>query len=195
MPPPPPRCLARVPMSGTMPSASKPNAELAEPGLLLVDDEQHAALVAELLKPPEPTGRRLDGAAGAEQRLGDDRGRLAGRLGVDQLETRLETGELAFGQGLAQRAAIAVRRDHRVGAAGQRAMPRMPAREGDRHRGVREAVEAQMRAEDLAASGVDAGHHHRLSLASDPDSPNRLFCSGGGMIAPSRLASSISLTL
>ncbi len=46
--------------------AGEHRAELAEPGLLLVEDQEHAALLAQLLEPLQPAGWRLDDAAGAE---------------------------------------------------------------------------------------------------------------------------------
>jgi hypothetical protein len=63
-------------------------AELAKAGLFLVDDQQHAAVVAHRLQPLQPAGRRLDHAASAEQRLGDDRGMSSGGLRVNQLGAR-----------------------------------------------------------------------------------------------------------
>ena len=89
-------------------------AELAEAGLLLVDDQQHAALLAHLLQPLQPAGRRLHHAAGAEQRLGDDRRGLAGGLRIEQLEAGLQAGVVAAGERLRQRAAVTVGRHHRV---------------------------------------------------------------------------------
>src|SRR5216684_1177985 len=123
-------------------------AELAEAGLLLVDDEQHAALDAELLETPQPTRRRLDHAAGAEQGLGDDRRRPTRALRIQQLEAGLEAGELAFGKTLRERAAIAIRGDDCVGAPRQMAVTGVPTRKGDGARGVRKAMKADMRARD-----------------------------------------------
>src|SRR5260221_1261627 len=106
-------------------------AKLAEAGLLLVDDEQHAALDAELLETPQPTRRRLDHAAGAEQGLGDDRRRPTRALRIEQLEARLQAGGLASGKCLRQRAAIAVRSDDCRGATQQMAVTGVPTLKGD----------------------------------------------------------------
>ena len=69
-----------------------------------------------------PLAERLHHAAGAEQRLGDDRGGAAGALRVEQLEARRQAGVLAAREGLAQRAALAVGRHHGVGAGRQLAV-------------------------------------------------------------------------
>src|SRR5258708_1343746 len=55
-----------------------PRAGAAQPGLRLVDDQQHAALAALAGQGGEVTRRWLDDAAGAEDRL-DDAGREASR--------------------------------------------------------------------------------------------------------------------
>ena len=136
-------------------------AELAEPGLLLIDDQQHAARVAHLVQPLQPAARRLHHAAGAEQRLRDDGGRPAGGLCIQQREACGEAGEITRRKSLRERTAITIGRHHRRGAAGQRAVAGVPAGEGHRARRVRQAVEADMRAGDLVAAGIFARDHHR----------------------------------
>ena len=135
--------------------------ELAQTGLLFIDDQQHVARMAHLLQRLEPAGRRLDDTARAEQRLGDDRGRPARRLGIEQLEAGFQAGELAARKGLVERTAVAIGGDDRVGAARQMAVAGMPARKGDGACRVGQAVETDVRARDLKAAGVFAGDHHR----------------------------------
>src|SRR5207248_9979098 len=109
-------------------------AVLPETGLLLVDDQQHATLMAELAQPLQPARRRLDDAAGAEQRLGDHRRRPAGRLRVDQLKAGVEASVAAGRERLAQRATIAIGRDDRLAPAWQRPVLLVPAGKSQRTR-------------------------------------------------------------
>ena len=115
--------------------------------------------MAELAQALQPARRRLDDAAGAEQRLGDHRRRLAGRLRVEQREARRQAGELAARKTVVERAAVAIGRDDRGGAGGQRPVIGVPAGEGQRARRIGEAVEADMRTGDLVAAGVAARDH------------------------------------
>ena len=78
----------------------------------------------------------------------------AGGLGVDQLEARIQAGEFAVGEGLAQGTAVAVGRDHRHRAGHGRPIAGVPAGVGQRARRIRHAVEADVRARDLEAAGV-----------------------------------------
>ena len=91
--------------------------------------------MAHLLERLEPARRRLNDAAGAEKRLGNNRRRLPGCLGVQKLEARLQAGELAAWEGLVERTSIAVRRNDRVCATRQMSMSRVPA--GECHRACR----------------------------------------------------------
>ena len=89
-------------MSGTTPSRSKAyqRAGAAQPGLGLVQDQQHPAFAALVPQRGQVAGRQLDDAAGAEDRLDDGRGQAADRLRVDQVETEVELTlpvELAVG--------------------------------------------------------------------------------------------------
>src|SRR5262249_13280931 len=79
-----------------------PGAGAAEPGLGLVEDQQHSAFSALVPQCREVAGRRLDDATGAEDRLDDTGGEAADRLCVDQVETEVQLTppvELAVGGG------------------------------------------------------------------------------------------------
>src|ERR671935_781575 len=69
--------------------------EPAEPGLRLVEHEEHAALVAQLPQTAEVAVGRNDDPAGREHRLGDHGAERADRLLLDQLEARLQAGAVA----------------------------------------------------------------------------------------------------
>ena len=71
--------LERVPVAGA-----------AQPGLRLVEDQQHAALGALVPQRGQVARREVDDAAGAEDRLDEAGGEAADRLGVDQVETEVE---------------------------------------------------------------------------------------------------------
>ena len=80
------RVLDSVRMSGTTPSRSNANivARAAEPGLRLVEDQQHPARLAVRLQGGEVAQREVDDAAAArEDRLGDEGRQVARALGVD----------------------------------------------------------------------------------------------------------------
>ena len=77
-------------------------AGAAEPGLGLVEHQQHAALVAARLQRGEVAGRQVEDAARRQHRLGDERRQRAGALAIDQVERVVELGapvERAVGVG------------------------------------------------------------------------------------------------
>src|SRR6202042_2486189 len=61
-----------------------------QPGLGLVQDQQHVPFPALVGQGPEVAGRRLDDAAGAEDRLDAAGGPAADPLRVDQVETEVQ---------------------------------------------------------------------------------------------------------
>src|SRR5579872_928458 len=136
-------------------------AELRKTGLRLIEHQQHPALVALFFYLFHPAGRRLDDPSGAEQRLGDDGSLMPRRFGVEKLEARIDAGDLAFGKRLADRAAITIRREHRVGTGRKRSDLVAPTgmRNGTWHFG--KAVVARVRAHDLVAVRCFFGHGHR----------------------------------
>ena len=67
-----------------------PVAGAAQPGLRLVEDQQHAALVALVPQRGEVAGRQVDDPAGAEDRLDQAGGEAADGLGVDHVEAEVE---------------------------------------------------------------------------------------------------------
>ena len=92
-------------------------AEPAEAGLALVEDEEHAALLAQLGQAREVAGRRDDHAAGREDRLGEHRRRRAhatpGRRARSRPRGRCSRTSPSQ---CAHRAAVLVGRGHREGA-------------------------------------------------------------------------------
>src|ERR1051325_5574569 len=81
---PAPKCFETVIMSGTTSSCRWPHILpfLPQPGLRLVHNQQHAALVAVVLKQLHIPWRRHDDSSGAHDRLDDYRRRLSGQIRV-----------------------------------------------------------------------------------------------------------------
>ncbi len=92
---------------------AKQLAGLAEPGLSLVHDQQHATLSAGALYPLVKSLRRHDHAAGAQHGLADEGGGLAGEIGIRELQARVQALNVAVGILETERATVAIRREHR----------------------------------------------------------------------------------
>ena len=130
----------------------------AHPGLRLVDDQQHPALLAELLEPAQVAERQLDDAAGGQDRLDQAGCQAPGRLLVDHRETELELALPVVG-------AVAVPERGPVGVGGrQREVPghRWPVAvsaggEGGRGRTRGHAVPRAVERDDLVAAGGELG--------------------------------------
>src|SRR5919201_765576 len=79
--------------------------EPAEPGLRLVEHEEHAALVAQLAQTAEVAVGRNDDPAGREHRLRDHGAERADRLLLYELESRIQAGAVAGAVAVPERAA------------------------------------------------------------------------------------------
>ena len=78
--------------------ATEKLAGFAESGLRLIEDHQHAALIACRAKRLVITGRRHDDTARAEHRLANEGRGLRGEIGVGQLQTGFEALQLTLGK-------------------------------------------------------------------------------------------------
>src|SRR5208282_2433756 len=83
-------------------------ASLAEPGLRLVEDQQHAAAVEFGAQRLEVAGRGYNHAAGAENGLADEGSGLGREVGVGEFEAGMEALQLAAREAEAQWAAVAM---------------------------------------------------------------------------------------
>ena len=116
--------------------------------------------MAHLLQRFEPAWRGFNHAAGAEQRLGDNGGRTACRLGVEKLKARFQASKFAARESLIKWTSVAIRSDYRVCAPGKVTMPGVPPRKRHGACGVRKTVETDVRAGDLETTGIFPGNHH-----------------------------------
>ena len=136
-----------------------PGTGAAEPGLGLVEDQQHSAFAALVPQRREVAGRRLDDTAGAEDRLDDAGGQAADRLRVDQAETEVQLAlpiELAVGGGEVRAVAVG-RGDGKVARRG-RAIA-FPARAiGGARSCLGHAVPGPGERDDLVFAGDELGH-------------------------------------
>ena len=134
-------------------------AGAAEPGLGLVEHEQHAAFLAAGLERGEVAGRQVEDAAGREHRLGDERRRCTGALPVDEVERVVELGEpveLTIGRDEAR--SVRVRCEHRHRSHRCRAVAATPGRVRRRSGATRHAVPALGEPDDLPPTGHDLRH-------------------------------------
>ena len=133
-------------------------AKPAKGRLGLIENEQHAAPFAMLLDfLPIPLGRH-DNPAGAFHRLGNDRGKRAGRLGIDQLEPDLEAGAVAGFAAMPNRAAIGVRHRQRQRPWHHRAIALAPGHIVDGLRTRGHAMPGAEETHDLELPGMKLGH-------------------------------------
>ena len=136
-------------------------AELAEPGLRLVEDQQRAARLQARLQCLEVARRQLDHAARADERLGDDRRQVVRAFAVEQVEAdRQQRRPPVVALGIHRRA-IGVGGRDRVQVRDRRPVPAGGRGEahGAGHIGI--AVEAQMQRADAAAPGRTPGEEQR----------------------------------
>ena len=130
-------------------------ADAAERGLRLVEDQQHAALLAVLLEPREvAVGQRHD-AAGAEDRLGDHGGGRADGLRVGERHAGVEAGHVAAVAAVGDRAAVGVRRRERHRAGHRRAVAAAAGAVRARRRAGGHPVPRAGEREHLVAAGVE----------------------------------------
>ncbi len=154
-------------MSGVTPRPSKAKLRPGAPegGLRLVEDQQHAARVAELAQPREIAVRRNDDAAGAQDGLDDGGGRRADRLRVEQVEAHVETAHVAAVAAMPDRAAIAVRLGNRERARNRRPVAAPAAGVGVRAGARRRAMPRAVETDDLEAAGELLGQTQRRFVA------------------------------
>lgn len=136
-------------------------ARAREARLDLVDDEQRAVRRKDLLDALEVALRRHDDARIALDRLRDERARMAGRRGLDDVFDHVRAGEITRFAILAKRAAVAVRIRREVDAAYRLRVraPHLDARHA--HAELRAAVQAIAQGDDFAAACVDGGEQQR----------------------------------
>ena len=132
-------------------------AGLSQTSLLLIEDQQHAPFVTSLLQFRQPSGRWLNHATGREDWLGQDSGGKRGGLRIDQLKRGVETGKLAGFWFEADRAAIAIRREHCHHPGLRRTIAAMPTGESQRPRRIRHPVERRVRTDNLESARVLPG--------------------------------------
>ena len=115
----------------------------------------------DLLDALEVALRRHDDARIALDRLRDERTRMAGRRGLDDVLDHVRAGEVTRFAILAKRAAVAVRIRREVDAAYRLRVraPHLDARHA--HAELRAAVQAVAQRNDLAAARVDGGEQQR----------------------------------
>lgn len=136
-------------------------ARAREARLDLVDDEQRAMRRKDLLDALEVALRRHDDARIALDRLRDERARMTGRRGLDDVLDHVRAGEVTRLAILAERAAVTVRIRCEVDAAYRLRVraPHLDARYA--HAELRAAVQAIAQGDDLAAARVDGGEQQR----------------------------------
>ncbi len=132
-------------------------AEPAEPGLGLVQDEQHAALAGQLGQPGEVAGRRHHDPAGRQHGLGDDGGSGAGGLFVVELEADLQAGHVAGVRAVPDRAAVGVRGRDGEDAGNGGAVAAPAGGEGQGLAAGGHAVPAPGQRDDLEPAGDEFG--------------------------------------
>ena len=196
---PPPKCFETVRMSGTTPSYSKAHIvpSLARP--VCASSRIEAARRAPS-RPPrtaaEPARRRLDHAACAEQRLGDDRrqtrtrpGRRAARGSRRGRRSRIRgtCAERGSGSSTERASRSCPARPGRARRASPRRSPRAACRESPWKLTCGLATSKR----PVAFFAIPSA----ASFASEPESAKKLFESGGGSVPASRSASAISWTL
>lgn len=136
-------------------------ARAREARLDLVDDEQRAVRRKDFLDALEVALRWHDDARIALDRLRDERARMAGRRGLDDVLDHVRAGEVTRLAILAERAAVTVRIRCEVDAAYRLRVraPHLDARYA--HAELRAAVQAIAQGDDLAAARVDGGEQQR----------------------------------
>ena len=136
-------------------------ARAREARLDLVDDEQRAVRRKDFLDALEVALRWHDDARIALDRLRDERARMAGRRGLDDVLDHVRAGEVTRLAILAERAAVAVRIRREMDAAYRLRVraPHLDARHA--HAELRAAVQAVAQRDDLTVLRVDGGEQQR----------------------------------
>ena len=143
--------LERVPVAGA-----------AQPGLRLVEDQQHAALVALVPQRGEVAGREVDDAAGAQDRLDQAGGEAADRLGVDQVEAEVElAAPVQVPVGVDDGGPEPVGDGQGEVARGGGPVARAPGAVGGAGGGLGHAVPGPGERDDLVPAGDELGHPQR----------------------------------
>ncbi len=132
-----------------------------EARLDLVDDQQGAVFIKDLLDPPEVFRRRGDDPAVALDRLGDQGGHLTGGGGLDHPGHRLGAGQVAGRVVEVQRAAVAVGVRHEGDPPGGVGVGAPHAQTGEAHAEVGAPAQTVLQGQQFAAAGGHPGQQDR----------------------------------